>query len=233
MGSMGPCSVARSDKEWRELIEGVGEYGLAQREERRKRGRKRLYRDKERDRERSQKEEDDEIEEEPMFTERQKTTREGRDCQESKTPTGEDKQWRRNQGCRSLIKALTISSLFPFLYFLIRDLHSTKREEDIGYCAGYVDIETCINSPRNYSCQCPKGYKHEGMDEKSCIKDNKWSKAILLIISLDQRRKFNLSRIKVWTTRQHTDFGLRYGSLELAILNFWFPNKKYALFDPE
>ncbi|RXI09197.1 hypothetical protein DVH24_023358 [Malus domestica] len=46
------------------------------------------------------------------------------------------------------------------------DLHIAKGEEDIGYCAGYV------------------GYKHEGMDEKSCIKDNKWSKAILLIISL-------------------------------------------------
>ncbi|CAN6584317.1 unnamed protein product [Malus baccata var. baccata] len=46
------------------------------------------------------------------------------------------------------------------------------------------DIETCINSPGNYSCQCLNGCKHEGMDEKSCIKDNKLSKAILLIISL-------------------------------------------------
>ncbi|KAB2633387.1 hypothetical protein D8674_029634 [Pyrus ussuriensis x Pyrus communis] len=35
---------------------------------------------------------------------RQKTTRERGDCQECKTQTGEDKQWRRNQGCRSLIK---------------------------------------------------------------------------------------------------------------------------------
>ncbi|XP_048447759.1 probable peptide/nitrate transporter At3g43790 isoform X3 [Pyrus x bretschneideri] len=69
---------------------------------------------------------------------RQKTTKEGGDCQECKTQVGEDKQWRRNQGCRSLIKALTISSLFPFLYFLIRDLHIAKREEDIGYCAGFV-----------------------------------------------------------------------------------------------
>lgn len=59
---------------------------------------------------------------------------------------------------------------------------------DFNWCSSMVpyfpDIETCINSPGNYSCQCPKGYKHEGMDEKSCIKDNKWSKAILLIISL-------------------------------------------------
>ncbi|XP_048447758.1 uncharacterized protein LOC125480727 isoform X2 [Pyrus x bretschneideri] len=35
---------------------------------------------------------------------RQKTTKEGGDCQECKTQVGEDKQWRRNQGCRSLIK---------------------------------------------------------------------------------------------------------------------------------
>ncbi|KAB2612257.1 protein ZINC INDUCED FACILITATOR-LIKE 1-like [Pyrus ussuriensis x Pyrus communis] len=34
----------------------------------------------------------------------QKTTREGRDYQECKTQTGEDKQGRRYQGCRSLIK---------------------------------------------------------------------------------------------------------------------------------
>ncbi|XP_031382712.1 protein ZINC INDUCED FACILITATOR-LIKE 1-like isoform X2 [Punica granatum] len=35
-------------------------------------------------------------------------------------------------------KALPISSLFPFLYFMIRDFHIVKREEDIGYYAGYV-----------------------------------------------------------------------------------------------
>ncbi|XP_059653725.1 protein ZINC INDUCED FACILITATOR-LIKE 1-like isoform X2 [Cornus florida] len=34
--------------------------------------------------------------------------------------------------------ALPISSLFPFLYFMIRDFHIAKREEDIGYYAGYV-----------------------------------------------------------------------------------------------
>ncbi|KAJ6925235.1 hypothetical protein NC652_018239 [Populus alba x Populus x berolinensis] len=35
-------------------------------------------------------------------------------------------------------KTLPISSLFPFLYFMIRDFHIAKREEDIGYYAGYV-----------------------------------------------------------------------------------------------
>ncbi|XP_026414233.1 protein ZINC INDUCED FACILITATOR-LIKE 1-like [Papaver somniferum] len=34
--------------------------------------------------------------------------------------------------------ALPISSLFPFLYFMIRDFHIAKRVEDIGYYAGYV-----------------------------------------------------------------------------------------------
>ncbi|XP_031270834.1 protein ZINC INDUCED FACILITATOR 1-like isoform X1 [Pistacia vera] len=37
-----------------------------------------------------------------------------------------------------LCAALPISCLFPFLYFMIRDFHIAKREEDIGYYAGYV-----------------------------------------------------------------------------------------------
>uniref|UniRef100_A0A0E0BNJ4 Major facilitator superfamily (MFS) profile domain-containing protein n=1 Tax=Oryza glumipatula TaxID=40148 RepID=A0A0E0BNJ4_9ORYZ len=34
--------------------------------------------------------------------------------------------------------ALPISSLFPFLYFMIRDLHVAKRTEDIGFYVGFV-----------------------------------------------------------------------------------------------
>ncbi|XP_077245736.1 protein ZINC INDUCED FACILITATOR-LIKE 1-like isoform X2 [Tasmannia lanceolata] len=37
-----------------------------------------------------------------------------------------------------LCNSLPISSLFPFLYFMIRDFHVAKREEDIGFYAGYV-----------------------------------------------------------------------------------------------
>uniref|UniRef100_A0A7N0UCC3 Major facilitator superfamily (MFS) profile domain-containing protein n=1 Tax=Kalanchoe fedtschenkoi TaxID=63787 RepID=A0A7N0UCC3_KALFE len=37
-----------------------------------------------------------------------------------------------------LCTALPISSLFPFLYFMIRDFHIAETEEDIGYYAGYV-----------------------------------------------------------------------------------------------
>uniref|UniRef100_A0A0E0MC63 Major facilitator superfamily (MFS) profile domain-containing protein n=1 Tax=Oryza punctata TaxID=4537 RepID=A0A0E0MC63_ORYPU len=37
-----------------------------------------------------------------------------------------------------LTAALPISSLFPFLYFMIRDLHVAKRTEDIGFYAGFV-----------------------------------------------------------------------------------------------
>ncbi|BFG20785.1 hypothetical protein CerSpe_070590 [Prunus speciosa] len=43
-----------------------------------------------------------------------------------------------------LSAALLISSLFPFLYFMIRDLHIAKREEDIGYYAGYVGASFMI-----------------------------------------------------------------------------------------
>ncbi|KAK1292574.1 Protein ZINC INDUCED FACILITATOR-LIKE 1 [Acorus calamus] len=38
----------------------------------------------------------------------------------------------------TLATALPISSLFPFLYFMIRDFQIAKRVEDIGYYAGYV-----------------------------------------------------------------------------------------------
>ncbi|XP_038980700.1 protein ZINC INDUCED FACILITATOR-LIKE 1-like isoform X2 [Phoenix dactylifera] len=38
----------------------------------------------------------------------------------------------------TLCTALPISILFPFLYFMIRDLHIAKREEDIGFYAGFV-----------------------------------------------------------------------------------------------
>ncbi|CAL9762534.1 unnamed protein product [Musa acuminata subsp. burmannicoides] len=38
----------------------------------------------------------------------------------------------------ALCSALPISSLYPFLYFMIRDLDIAKREEDIGFYAGFV-----------------------------------------------------------------------------------------------
>lgn len=34
--------------------------------------------------------------------------------------------------------SLPISSLFPFLYFMVRDFHIADREENISYYAGYV-----------------------------------------------------------------------------------------------
>ncbi|KAL2514727.1 Protein ZINC INDUCED FACILITATOR-LIKE 1 [Forsythia ovata] len=37
-----------------------------------------------------------------------------------------------------LSSALTISSLFPFIYFMVRDFHIAKREEDIGFYAGFI-----------------------------------------------------------------------------------------------
>ncbi|XP_072987419.1 probable peptide/nitrate transporter At3g43790 isoform X1 [Typha latifolia] len=38
----------------------------------------------------------------------------------------------------TLCSTLPIQSLFPFLYFMIRDLHIAKQEEDIGFYAGFV-----------------------------------------------------------------------------------------------
>lgn len=38
----------------------------------------------------------------------------------------------------SLCTALPVSSLYPFLYFMIRDFHIAKKEHDIGYYAGCV-----------------------------------------------------------------------------------------------
>ncbi|KAJ0044701.1 hypothetical protein Pint_05682 [Pistacia integerrima] len=38
----------------------------------------------------------------------------------------------------AVCNSLSVSSLFPFLYFMIRDFHIAKREEDIGYYAGFV-----------------------------------------------------------------------------------------------
>lgn len=37
-----------------------------------------------------------------------------------------------------LTAALPVSSLFPYLYFMIRDLHVAKTTEDIGFYAGFV-----------------------------------------------------------------------------------------------
>ncbi|CAM8968314.1 unnamed protein product [Rhodiola kirilowii] len=37
-----------------------------------------------------------------------------------------------------LASSLPISSLFPFLYFMVKDFHVAKRDEDIGFYAGFI-----------------------------------------------------------------------------------------------
>ncbi|TVU50729.1 hypothetical protein EJB05_02125 [Eragrostis curvula] len=47
-------------------------------------------------------------------------------------------------GVTTLASSLPISSLFPFLYFMIRDLHVAQREEDIGFYAGFLGASYMI-----------------------------------------------------------------------------------------
>ncbi|XP_048429703.1 wall-associated receptor kinase 2-like [Pyrus x bretschneideri] len=59
--------------------------------------------------------------------------------------------------------------------------------QDIDECkaSDSCSIGTCINTAGNYTCECPKGYKNDDMDKKSCIKDNGRAKlSLLLMISL-------------------------------------------------
>ncbi|WCJ19141.1 zinc induced facilitator 1 [Euphorbia peplus] len=44
----------------------------------------------------------------------------------------------------ALCAALPISSLFPFLYFMVRDFNVAEREEDIGYYVGYIGASYMI-----------------------------------------------------------------------------------------
>ncbi|KAL9451156.1 hypothetical protein AB3S75_012831 [Citrus x aurantiifolia] len=43
-----------------------------------------------------------------------------------------------------LATVLPAASLFPFLYFMIRDFHIAKREEDIRFYAGYVGFSLLV-----------------------------------------------------------------------------------------
>ncbi|RLM70146.1 protein ZINC INDUCED FACILITATOR-LIKE 1-like [Panicum miliaceum] len=47
-------------------------------------------------------------------------------------------------GVTAFASALPITSLFPFLYFMIRDLHVAQREEDIGFYAGFLGASYMI-----------------------------------------------------------------------------------------
>ncbi|KAL6595633.1 hypothetical protein ACP70R_047973 [Stipagrostis hirtigluma subsp. patula] len=47
-------------------------------------------------------------------------------------------------GVTTFASSLPITSLFPFLYFMIRDLHVAHREEDIGFYAGFLGASYMI-----------------------------------------------------------------------------------------
>ncbi|KAM1123171.1 hypothetical protein FF1_004572 [Malus domestica] len=59
--------------------------------------------------------------------------------------------------------------------------------QDIDECKAPnpCSMGTCINTPGNYTCKCPKGYKNDDPDKIRCIKTNGRAKlSLLLIISL-------------------------------------------------
>ncbi|KAB2620663.1 wall-associated receptor kinase 3-like [Pyrus ussuriensis x Pyrus communis] len=59
--------------------------------------------------------------------------------------------------------------------------------QDIDECKApnSCSMGTCINTAGNYTCKCPKGFKNDDLDKKSCIKDNGRAKlSHPLIISL-------------------------------------------------
>lgn len=43
-----------------------------------------------------------------------------------------------NLAALTLVNALPISSLYPFLYFMVKDFHAAKSEKDIGFYAGFL-----------------------------------------------------------------------------------------------
>jgi MFS family permease len=47
-------------------------------------------------------------------------------------------------GITTIASSLPISSLFPFLYFMIEDLHVAKKEQDIGLYAGFLGASYMI-----------------------------------------------------------------------------------------
>ncbi|RCV36353.1 hypothetical protein SETIT_7G312000v2 [Setaria italica] len=50
-------------------------------------------------------------------------------------------------GIITFASALPITSLFPFLYFMIRDMHVAQKEEDIGFYAGFLVADRIGRKP--------------------------------------------------------------------------------------
>ncbi|PRQ29744.1 putative EGF-like domain, wall-associated receptor kinase [Rosa chinensis] len=58
--------------------------------------------------------------------------------------------------------------------------------QDIDECRAFNPCQNgqCLNTPGNHSCSCHKGYKNDGMNDKTCIKDDseRHSKIVLLLM---------------------------------------------------
>ncbi|KAJ0045185.1 hypothetical protein Pint_05501 [Pistacia integerrima] len=63
---------------------------------------------------------------------------------------------------RKLTEVPSVLSLFPFLYFMIRDFHIAKREEDIGYYAGFVVLVHNFYHYQAYATEVMRG-EHQAL----------------------------------------------------------------------
>uniref|UniRef100_A0A0E0BNL1 protein-tyrosine-phosphatase n=1 Tax=Oryza glumipatula TaxID=40148 RepID=A0A0E0BNL1_9ORYZ len=119
-----------------------------------------------------------------------------------------------------LVSCLPISSLFPFLYFMIRDLHVAKRVEDIGFYAGFVSTSWAIGlivgpAISGYLAQFVKQHTGPAKD-KSLFKNWPLMSSIVLfcIVSFDDMAYIEI--FSLWSESDKQFGGLNFSSEDVG-----------------